>query len=191
MTRTTKITPAQQRALDDLRAERELRAKRAAATRAANKQLKAQAKPTVIDAHTEEVLHAAHEELHAGQHSDESLVERLQDAYQAWAERIGASSPRRYIAGMVLSLTASIGTGYLASQVVGMLVSATVMATSSAFLATMVLVLGLVLAMYASWRVGGAVFEYVVTKRVDAHINKCKSIVTGFFARGTQLEAAA
>lgn len=112
------------------------------------------------------------------QESIESVAARATAAVDELLQALGACSPKRYLVAIVLSLTAACGVGYLIGQVIAWCMGAVLLATGSGFLATLVLVLGVIIAFFAGKKVGGMVMEYIVCRHADAHWAKVKGFFT-------------
>jgi hypothetical protein len=148
------------------------------AARQAKAQPKAAAKPTVEEPVTLQEIHATH----TGE-TEEDLLTRAQAAFDALAAKLGAASPARYLCAAILAIAAALGLGYVIGNLAVYLMVAVALATGSTILVYLIGVITMIVAFVAGYKLSGLVFDYVVTKKVDAHYNKCKSIVTGFFSR--------
>lgn len=115
--------------------------------------------------------------------SIDSLAAKAQAGLDRWMKALNVASPTRYIVGGILALAAACGLGWIIGNVLSWLMIAVALATGSMFLVYAVFIVGLIASLYAGYKLSGFVFDYVVTKKVDAHYDKCKSIVTGFFGR--------
>lgn len=104
----------------------------------------------------------------------------------------GGCSVRRYIVSAVCGFAAAFCASYAIGSLTTMLMAAALTFTGSAFLSLVFGILGTLLALAAGWYAGSAAFDYVITKKVDAHIGVAKAVVldvknsvTKFFGFGT------
>lgn len=105
-------------------------------------------------------------------------------AFTAYFESLLAGIPswKRVLCALALSFTVSAGIGYLGSTLVVSLVIGAVVLGSSAFMANIIYVLGMIVAVYASYRAGSFAYMNVIDKTVDAQFSKAKGWVTGLFS---------
>ena len=104
-----------------------------------------------------------------------------------------APSKVRLVAAYVIGLAASIGTGFIAASLVEVVMTSVLTLTGSAFLAMMIWVVGLVLAVYFGMHAFSAGFGYVLSDTCTRHINVAKRVpsrIASFFRR-TPKEATA
>ena len=104
-----------------------------------------------------------------------------------------APSKVRLVAAYVIGLAASFGTGFIAASFVEVVMTSVLTLTGSAFLAMMVWVIGLILAVYFGMHAFSAGFGYVLSDTCTRHINVAKRVpgrIAGFFRR-TPKEATA
>lgn len=142
---------------------------------------KAQAAPkakakTVAEPVELQQIHAAHSE-----ETTEDLVSRAQGAFDDLLTKLGAASPARYLCSAILALAVAAGLGWMISQLLLGLMIAVVVGTGSTFLAYLVLFIGCIVSAILGYKVTGKVFDYVVTKRIDAHWNATKNAIGSFF----------
>lgn len=150
------------------------------AARAEHKARKAKA--TVVEPTKLDEIHAIHED-----DSVESLADRAQAAFDALAAKLGAATPARYMCSAILALATACGLGWLVGHVLTWLMIAVALATGSLFLVYLVGIIGLIASAYAGYKISGVIFDYVVTKRVDAHWQATKDAVGSFFSRKPQV----
>lgn len=79
-------------------------------------------------------------------------------------------SNRRILAGWVLGVAAGALTGVAFSSMVDYVVLAAITYTGSMFLATMIYVIGIILAVYAGIRAFNSVFGYIVSAQCTRHL---------------------
>ena len=163
------ITTAKQAA-----AQREAQAQATASQREQPRARKAKtvAEPTKLD------------DTHAAPEDTSSIFERFAQAQDDLMAMLGVASPKRYLVSAVLALLAACGLGMLFGKVIGILMVAALVTTGSMFLMYAILVIGLIISAIATYKLSGLVFEYVVTKKVDAHWAKAKSSVASLFSFG-------
>jgi hypothetical protein len=121
----------------------------------------------------------------------ETLQQRFNAAYEALAAKLGVPSLWRTIGAWVLSIAVAAGVGRLIGVVFDALMMAVFAGTGSAFLATIVWVIGLITAFIAGWKIGGVVFDYVAQGQIDLHYEAVKGKVLGFFKSRSFTPAAA
>lgn len=78
-------------------------------------------------------------------------------------------SGRRVLIGTVLGVASGVGAGYGVSALMAYAVAAATIYTASTFLATLIWVIGCVLAIYAGLKTASTVFGYVVTAKDREH----------------------
>lgn len=126
----------------------------------------------------QETIHASHDV----EVDEATLLERLQQNYDALLNKLGVASPRRYLCGLALGFVVTVGASYFMAGIISWLAMAALVASGSAFLGTVITVLGYIAAFFISYKAGSTMFDYVVTKRVDAHWNKLKSSVSSLWS---------
>jgi hypothetical protein len=122
------------------------------------------------------------QQIHSAQEEEPDLIARCQKSLDDLVAKLGAASPTRYLCSAVLALAAATGIGYLLSQVLMYLMVAVAIGTGSSFLVYAVAVLGTIIGAVLGYKTAGAVFNYVVTGRIDAHWNATKAAVGSFFS---------
>lgn len=121
--------------------------------------------------------------------SDERINQawwKFQAAGDELLAEMKAPSTTRLVAAYVIGIAASIGTGFLAASVVEFTMTAVLTLTGSAFLAMMVWVVGLVLAVYFGMHAFSAGWGYVLSNTCTSHIEAVKRTparVASFFQR--------
>ncbi len=105
-------------------------------------------------------------------------------AFTAYFESLLAGMPswKRVLCALAMSLTVASGIGYLGGMLVAYLVVGALVLGSSAFVASIIYVLGMIVAVYASYRAGSFAYMNVIDKTVDAQFSKAKGWVTGLFS---------
>lgn len=84
-------------------------------------------------------------------------------------------SGRRVLIGTVLGIAAGVGVGYGVSAVMAYAVAAATIYTASTFLATLIWVIGFILAVYAGLKTASSVFGYVISKQDLEHVALIKT----------------
>lgn len=136
------------------------------------------AKATVTPVEPIEPVHTPDEEQDV-----EGLAARAQAAFDELLTKLGAASPKRYLASFLIGCCVSFGTGYLLGKLVFAMAVGTMLLTTSAFLGWLVMLVGTLVAIWAGYKAGGVAFDYIVTKRVDAHWHKLRDSVGSLFKR--------
>lgn len=108
----------------------------------------------------------AQRKLKAEQQRINDDVESVEDALP---------SGRRVLIGTVLGIAAGVGVGYGVSAVMAYAVAAATIYTASTFLATLIWVIGFILAVYAGLKTASSVFGYVISKQDLEHVALIKS----------------
>jgi hypothetical protein len=108
--------------------------------------------------------------------------ERFRAAQADLSAAFDVPSGSRVLLAYVTSFVASFGVGYLGGLIISMLTDLAVAATGFQFIGWIVLLLGVLLAVYASVAAGSFVFEVVSTDKVTRSISAARSWVTGLFA---------
>ena len=91
------------------------------------------------------------------------------------AEVVDIPSGRRVLIGTVLGIAAGVGVGYGVSAVMAYAVAAATIYTASTFLATLIWVIGFILAVYAGLKTASSVFGYVISKQDIEHVALIKT----------------
>lgn len=91
------------------------------------------------------------------------------------AEIIEVPTGRRVLIGTVLGIAAGVGVGYGVSAVMAYAVAAATIYTASTFLATLIWVIGFILAVYAGLKTASTVFGYVISEKDREHVKLIKS----------------
>lgn len=104
---------------------------------------------------------------------DEPTVQEALASFAAAGETLqevmGVPSVTRFICASVVSLLITAGITAVALWGIPLLTAYAVAATGWAFMHYVVLVLGWLLAVIASWKLGGAAFDYISHKTIDRH----------------------
>lgn len=111
---------------------------------------------------------------------------RFQAAGDELLCELKAPSKVRLVAAYVIGLAASFATGFLAASFVEIVMTSVLTLTGSAFLAMMVWVIGLILAVYFGMHAFSAGFGYVLSDTCTRHIEAVKRTparVASFFRR--------
>ena len=101
--------------------------------------------------------------------------------FDAWMADMKATWTRRRIVATVLGCIAAYGMGYLGGQLTFMLAFATLMATTSMFLAAVVFAIGVVLSLKAGAAVGKLVAGFAMSDDAEAMYQGTKRKVAGWF----------
>ena len=115
----------------------------------------------------------------------EAAAEGLQAAIDRWADAFKVQGTRRHMLAMVASFVVGLGIGLLAAPVINALAVATLLVSGSAFLATLVYIIGFIITGVAAYFAGGVVGNYVNSGKAEAHYEGAKRWVTGLFGRKT------
>lgn len=83
-------------------------------------------------------------------------------------------SGRRVLIGTVLGIASGVGVGYGVSAVMAYAVAAATIYTASSFLATLIWVIGFILAVYAGLKTASSVFGYVISSKDREHFAMIK-----------------
>jgi hypothetical protein len=97
-------------------------------------------------------------------------------------ETMGVPSVTRLVCAAVVSLLISTGITAAALWGIPLLTAYAVAATGWAFMHYVVLVLGWLLAVIASWKLGGGAFSYISHKTIDRHAGAVTGWVKGVFS---------
>lgn len=111
----------------------------------------------------------------------DAAFEKLRDAYENFAAACGVVGTKRKVIAWFMALFSAVGISYLIGQVLEILITSALATTGSMFLAILVYIAGVVIAMYASAKLGGAAYSYIADGVVDQHWQSLKSGVTNFF----------
>ena len=103
-------------------------------------------------------------------------------ASEVLQETMGVPSVTRFICASVVSLLITAGITAVALWGIPLLTAYAVAATGWAFMHYVVLVLGWLLAVIASWKLGGAAFDYISHKTIDRHAAAATSWVKNIFS---------
>lgn len=115
------------------------------------------------------------------QSAKEAAFENLREAYENFAAACGVVGTKRKVIAWFMALFSAVGLGYLIGQVLEILITSALAATGSMFLAILIYVAGIAIAMYAGAKLGGAVYDYVADGVVDKHWQSLKNGVVSFF----------
>jgi hypothetical protein len=134
-------------------------------------------KPTVVDEPTvAETVATPEPKLHE---TASAYFDRMMKAIDDFAEASGAPSRNRLILGWFVSTFGAMLIGYGLGTLLSYAIIGALVLTGSAFLATMIYVLGMVAAIYASWNAGQWISNYIVTKEIDADYARVKLAAAG------------
>lgn len=103
----------------------------------------------------------------------------------------GMPSWKRVLCATAISMLASVAVGYPAGYLVACLIIGAVMLGAPIFIAQVLYVLGMILAMYAGYRVGAFTYIKVIDKTVDTMCATAWNKVTGLFSSSTLKGATA
>lgn len=146
----------------------------------ATRSTRAAIKSTVVNAKAAEAPkpEAAHEVF-----GDESLplTERIKAYFVAAAEAYGASSTRAYVCGVIAGFFVQCGVGYAIWSVMSTLSIVMLLVSGSMFIATLVGIIGLLLALIASGFAGTYVHSYIASGTAAKHWTSLKGAVIGVF----------
>lgn len=111
------------------------------------------------------------------------FLQAQEDMLREW----GAPSAKRAMVAFATSLVLACGIGFIAGMIIEMLVMVTLTLTGSAFLAFLIWAIGV-----AMMVVGGSIaatntYAYIVSRKVDTHIEMAKGWVKGVAAQANAL----
>lgn len=118
------------------------------------------------------------DQTHAANVEDEGFARAYFDKLKA---DFKMSWTRERVLAMVLGLVTAVTSGLLLSQLVSAITVAVLVTSTSAFLATLVAVLGYCIVAYGSGVLGGVVYEYVACGAAREHVSLISSTVRGWF----------
>lgn len=131
-------------------------------------------KQTVVDTPFVETVHGAapdtNETLKARLHA--AIDDMVKDSVVSW---------KRMLIAWIVGLAAGFGVSYLATALVSYTVVGALLLTGSAFFATAVYVIGVIITMYASYRASVWVHLRIIDKSVDAVFVNTSNKVRGWF----------
>lgn len=146
-------------------------------TRIAAMKIKAD-RATVVDNETG----AVDEKLSA----QDAAYAKLNEARDDFMRVMGIASGKRALIAWVSGVVVAFGAGFAGGTLLDMLVIGAMAFTGSAFLALLTYVVGLVLVVYASMKLGSAAYNYVAHEHIDAHYGLVRAWV-GY--KGTQIKS--
>ena len=95
---------------------------------------------------------------------------------------------KRKLAAVLGSAVLAFGAGYIVGELLTYMIVGVYVMTGSALLAYLLMMLGLLLAMYAGMKIGQAVGNYVLSGQIDRDIVRVKDTVRGWFKRAPKPE---
>lgn len=95
---------------------------------------------------------------------------------------VSVPSSTRVFTSYVASFCVGLGIGYIGSIILETLVIAAMMLTGSTFFAMAMYIVGFLAMLYASYKTGGWVGEFILSGNIDRCYQKCSNTVRGFFA---------
>lgn len=141
---------------------------------------RANAKSTVVDV---EAIEVDAQQTHSAEAESEDVGARFTRAFDDYMASLGVSPTRRAIVGFIVGMLVAFGAGYLIGQVVSHLTLAVLLVSGSMFLATLVFVIGIIIAALAGGFLGNTVGAYIANGTAERHVSVAKSWVTGLFGR--------
>lgn len=131
------------------------------------------AKPTVVE--TAEIK----DEVHGAEPKEFSASDYVKNLFS----QLGLEAPtwKRQLLAWLASLGACAGVGYLMGQIIGYAMVGAILLTGSAFIPLVIYAIGVVIAIYASYRVGPIVYMAVIDKTVDRMASSAWNKATGLF----------
>lgn len=137
-------------------------------------------KSTVVNAKSVETPkpEAAHEVF--GE-EDMTLTEKIKAYFEATAEAYGASSTRAHVCGLIAGFFVQCGVGYALWSVMSTLGIVMLLVSGSMFLATLIGIIGLLLALIVSGVAGTYVHKYIASGTAGRHWSLLTGSVTGLF----------
>jgi hypothetical protein len=118
------------------------------------------------------------DQTHAANVEDEGFARAYFDKLKA---DFKLSWTRERVIAMVLGVVTAVTSGLLLSQLVSAITIAVLATSTSAFLATLVAVLGYCIVAYGSGVLGGVVYEYVACGAAREHVGLISKTVRGWF----------
>lgn len=118
------------------------------------------------------------DQTHAADVEDEGFARAYFDKLKA---DFKMSWTRERVLAMVLGIVTAVTSGLLLSQLVSAITIAVLATSTSAFLATLVAVLGYCIVAYGSGVLGGVVYEYVACGAAREHVTLIGRTVRGWF----------
>ena len=146
---------------------------KAKARQAAKAKAKAKAKATIVSAPPVETLHTATPDTEA------TLRQRM----FASIEEMLANGPswKRILTAWAIGLATSIGLGYLGGYIAVVLALSAMLLTGSMFVYWLVLIVGVLIAVYGTYRASVFVHMSIIDKSVDRACATAWNKVTGIF----------
>lgn len=110
----------------------------------------------------------------------DTILASVTDGINKLTKRLGLGLSYRKVIAWFIAMLASAGLGYLIGWLIEPLLLGCLV-TGSMFLFWFIAILAAVVAFIAGMEVGGAIYNYIVTEKIDAHYNVAKSFVLGWF----------
>lgn len=100
--------------------------------------------------------------------------------------KVTVPSTTRFIISIVAVACVGLGIGYIGSVIVETLVISALMLTNSLFIGMAMYILGVLATMYASFKLGGFVGNYILSGDIDRSYQKYSNLAVGFFSFGNR-----
>lgn len=100
-----------------------------------------------------------------------TIGERFSAEFDQLMSKYGAGVPSgtRIVVSLIASLCLGGAIGYFGGSLLGYAMVGALMLTGSAFIAWAIYILGVIALIYAGWKAGGWVGDYILNRKVDAH----------------------
>lgn len=143
---------------------------------------KAKIKPTIVDTSIGETLRP-----------EAATVTPADKAFTAYFESLleGMPSWKRVLCAMCISMMTSLAVGYTGGYLAACLVIGALMLGAPIFIAQVIYVLGILVAIYAGYRAGAFTYIKVIDKTVDNMFSSAWDKVSGLFSSSTLKGATA
>lgn len=143
---------------------------------------KAKIKPTIVDTSIGETLRP-----------EAATVTPDDKAFTAYFESLleGMPSWKRVLCAMCISMMTSLAVGYTGGYLAACLVIGALMLGAPIFIAQVIYVLGILVAIYAGYRAGAFTYIKVIDKTVDNMFSSAWDKVSGLFSSSTLKGATA
>lgn len=143
---------------------------------------KAKIKPTIVDTSIGETLRP-----------EAATVTPADKAFTAYFESLleGMPSWKRVLCAMCISMMTSLAVGYTGGYLAACLVIGALMLGAPIFIAQVIYVLGILVAIYAGYRAGAFTYIKVIDKTVDNMFSSAWDKVTEVFSSSTLKGATA
>lgn len=147
-------------------------------------------KSTIVNAKAQakqaKFTEAAHEVFGV---EDMTLTEKIKAYFTMAAEAYGASSTRAYVCGVIAGFFVQCGVGYALWSVMSTLGIVMLLVSGSMFLATVIGIIGLLLALILSGVAGTYVHKYIASGTASKHWSAFTGAVTGVFGGKREVNA--